>query len=199
MPRPSNDLFARFKLEEYYFSDAEVVACGNCVFDRFDGELRRKTGCDWGCRNLQLDNMRLSTIAAEVFDGLSNVTIINLSNKQLTTLQASVFESLSWSFVKDLSSNQLTRLSAGTFDRSLLIFLYLSNNRLTCISHRRNNFWHIALFGRFGTQNVERALCSSPLAVHWSRSDLLLDRFFSDCLKSEIDIMTTIIRFNLSF
>ncbi|MDP3889355.1 MAG: leucine-rich repeat protein [bacterium] len=86
-------------------------------------------------RRFHLSSNRLTSIAANAFQGLNNLQELYLSNNQLTSIAANVFQGLNNLQRFYLDNNQLTSIEANTFQglNNLLLF-YLSNNQLTSIA-----------------------------------------------------------------
>lgn len=84
---------------------------------------------------LWLDDNRLTTIPANIFDGLPNVKDLQLGNNQITILPSAVFSNLANLGILNLSDNMLEELPQDIFDNTThIVSINLSNNRLKEIS-----------------------------------------------------------------
>ena len=102
-----------------------ITACGNVT----DAHLAAITG------TLRLRNKGISALAAGDFDGLTELTALDLAHNNLSTLSAGVFDELTALEILLLHSNSLTTLSAGVFDElTELSVLDLASNSLTTLS-----------------------------------------------------------------
>lgn len=85
---------------------------------------------------LSLDGQGVGSLKAGDFEGLSNVTVLDVSRNQLTDLPEGLFAGLSSLETLRLSQNRLTDLPEGIFaGLSSLETLALSYNRLTDLSN----------------------------------------------------------------
>ena len=82
--------------------------------------------------NISLSNKGITTLKAGDFQGLT-LSHLYLFSNQLTTLPANVFNGLTISGELNLSNNQLTTLPAGMFDGLTITNLYLQANQLTTL------------------------------------------------------------------
>ena len=102
-----------------------ITACGNVT----DAHLAAIAG------TLRLRNKGISALAAGNFDGLTELTALDLAHNNLSTLSAGVFDELTALEILLLHSNSLTTLSAGVFDElTALSVLDLASNSLTALS-----------------------------------------------------------------
>ena len=80
-------------------------------------------------RRLRLDNNRLTTLPADIFDVLGHLTELWLRHNELTTLPEGIFNKLGSVLRLPLNDNRLTALPEGTFEGlSSLRVLHLHNN-----------------------------------------------------------------------
>ncbi len=102
-----------------------ITACGNVT----DAHLAAITG------TLRLRNKGISALAAGDFDGLTELTALDLAHNNLSTLSAGVFDELTALEILLLHSNSLTTLPAGVFDElTELSVLDLASNSLSALS-----------------------------------------------------------------
>jgi hypothetical protein len=83
---------------------------------------------------LSLENNRLTSLPAHIFDPLWGLKTLNLNHNQLQVLEASLFSKLRYLKFLDLKGNQLSTLPVGLFaSQNELIYLDLRNNLLSTL------------------------------------------------------------------
>ena len=83
---------------------------------------------------LNLSDNGLSSLPKGVFDKLTKLTTLNLSDNRLSSLPKGVFDKLTALTMLDLNTNRLSSLPEGIFDKlTALTTLYLNDNRLSSL------------------------------------------------------------------
>ena len=105
----------------------QISGVSNCA-NVTDAHLAAITG------RLDLDENRITALAAGDFDGLTALTALGLYDNSLETLPAGVFDELTALTELALTSNSLTELPDEVFDElTALTGLYLGDNSLTSL------------------------------------------------------------------
>ena len=102
--------------------------------------------------SLSLDSMRITTLAAGDFDGLTSLVTLNLFDNQLTSLPSGIFNDLTSLQLLYLNKNALTALPDGVFNNlTNLVSIWLQRNELTALPDRvfepLRNLWGLKLHG----------------------------------------------------
>ncbi|EKX31687.1 hypothetical protein GUITHDRAFT_122127 [Guillardia theta CCMP2712] len=115
---------------------ADYFICGGCSFTVSDEGLLQRTGsCSLGAAgaNCMLMYAGIVDIEEGTFDGLHDMTYLDLSQNQLTNIPGGLFDGLSGLQYLSLSYNQLSSIAPDAFSNcTQLSYVDVSFNQLTC-------------------------------------------------------------------
>ncbi|EKX32768.1 hypothetical protein GUITHDRAFT_121029, partial [Guillardia theta CCMP2712] len=113
---------------------ATNVMCGNCSFTVSDAGLLQRTGsCLAGTGPCVLKAAGIAEIERGTFDGLADMTYLDLSHNQLTNISQGLFDGLSSLQLLDLRYNQLSSIAPDAFSNcTQLSSIDVGFNQLTC-------------------------------------------------------------------